>query len=74
MLVTEQLTRANKDWEELDVVQRTRKRWKTTYFAAAKNAMIKKKSAKGKYHFGSMHSAMQDPAPMHTGGSPEGNA
>ena len=74
MLSTEQFTRANKDWEKLDVVQSTWARWKNTYRAAAKNAAIKKKTASGKDQFGDTHSAtppMLAPVPM--GGETEVN-
>ena len=42
MFSTEQFTRANKDWGELDVGQRTWKNWKNTYRAASKKVNDKK--------------------------------
>ena len=57
MLITKQFPQVNEDWEELDVSQRTWARWKSTYFAAAKKATIKKKAAGRKDQFGAAHSA-----------------
>ena len=74
ILSTEKFPHANKDWEELDVAQRTWKRWKTTYCAAAKKSAIKNKSASGKYQFSTAHSATQQHrAPIPPGGAPESN-
>ena len=57
MLGAEQLPHANKDWDKLDVYQRTWTRWKTTYCAAANNLSIKNKPAGRKYQFGAAHTA-----------------
>ena len=55
MLSTEQFPSTNEDWEELDVSQCIGTRWKTTHRAAAKKALIKKKSASRKDQFGVAH-------------------
>ena len=73
MLSTKKSPRANEDWEELEVAQRTWARWKPTYCAATKKSVIKKKAAGGKDQFEATHSATPPliaSAPM--GGDNEG--
>ena len=63
MLSTDELTRANEYWEEIDVGQHMWKKRNTTYLAEAKKATIEKKANGGKEQFGSVNSATQQPAP-----------
>jgi hypothetical protein len=58
MITSEQFPRANDDWEEIDVDDKTWSVRKKLYRAAAKKASIKAKASGGRDQFGAAHAAM----------------